>query len=133
MMYELFFQTLNNKLPFTAEEQAIIKSYLTPKKLRKRQYLLQEGDICRFVAFVEKGVLRQYTVDKKGAEHIVQFAVEGWTVSDLYSLTTGEAATYTIDAVEDAELVLITRSAQDEIYKRVPRYETFSRMQFTGA
>ncbi|WP_317164497.1 cyclic nucleotide-binding domain-containing protein [Pontibacter fetidus] len=59
-MYELFFQKFNEKVPLTPEEQEQIKAYLTPKKLRKRQYLLQEGDVCKSIAFVEKGALRYW-------------------------------------------------------------------------
>lgn len=132
-MYELFFQKLNEKVAFTPEEQAIIKTYLTPKKLRKKQYLLQEDDVCKFIAFVEKGALRAYTVDEKGVEHIIQFALEGWTISDLYSFLTGEPATYNIDALEDSELVLISKQAQEELMQRVPKYETYIRLQLTGA
>lgn len=132
-MYELFFKKLNEKIAFTSEENEIIKSYLTPKKLRKKQYLLQAGDVCKTIAFVEKGTLRAYSTDLKGNEHIIQFALEGWTISDLYSFMTGEPATYHIDALEDSELVLISKSAQEEILKRVPKYETYTRMQITGA
>src|ERR1035437_8665238 len=133
IMYELFFRKLNEQITLSAEEQAIIRGYLTPKKIRKKQYLLQEGDVCKAIAFVEKGALREYTVDEKGTEHIFQFALEGWVISDLYSFMTGEPATYNIDALEDSELVLISKSAQDEILRRVPKYETYSRMQLTGA
>jgi CRP-like cAMP-binding protein len=132
-MYELFFQKLNEKIAFSEDEQEIIKSYLTPKKIRKKQYLLQEGDVCRAIAFVEKGALREYTVDEKGTEHIFQFALEGWTISDLYSFMTSNPATYNIDALEDSELVLITKSAQEEILKKVPKFETYNLMQLTGA
>ena len=132
-MYELFFKSLNEKIALTSEEEEIIKSYLTPKKLRKKQYLLQAGDVCKTIAFVEKGTLRAYSTDEKGNEHIIQFALEGWTIADLYSLMTGEPATYHIDALEDSELVLISKSAQEEILKRVPKYETYTRMQLTGA
>jgi CRP-like cAMP-binding protein len=132
-MFNLFFNKLNEKISFSEEEQEIIKGYLTPKKLRKKQYLLPEGDICKSIAFVQKGALREYTVDEKGVEHIFQFALEGWFISDLYSFITAEPATYHIDALEDSELLLITKSAQDEILRRVPKYETFSRMLLTGA
>ncbi len=132
-MYELFFQKLNEKILFSEEEQTIIKGYLTTKKIRRKQYLLQEGDVCKTLAFVEKGALKEYTVDEKGAEHILQFALEGWIISDLYSFMTGEPATYNIEAIEDSEVVLITKSAQEEIFKKVPKYESYSRMQITGA
>lgn len=132
-MYELFFQSLKSKVDFTEEDLASIKKQLTPKKLRKKQYLLQEGDVCKFVAFVEKGVLRSYTIDEKGTDHIIQFALEGWLISDLYSFLTAEPATYTIDAIEDCELVLISKGAHEELLKTLPKYETWMRLQITGA
>jgi CRP-like cAMP-binding protein len=104
-----------------------------PKKLRRKQYLLQEGDVCKAIAFVEKGALRSYCVDDSGTEHIVQFALEGWTISDLYSFLTGETATYHIEALEDSELVLITKQAHEELLGKMPKYETFIRLQITGA
>ena len=132
-MYELFFSKLREKVDFSDEELALIKTYTTPKKIRKKQYLLQEGDVCRFVGFVAKGVMRAYTVDEKGTEHIIQFAPEGWTIADLYSFLTSEPATYNIDALEDSELLLISKPAQDELLKKIPRYETYIRLQLTGA
>lgn len=132
-MYELFFQNFNKKVALTEEEETLIKTYLTPKKLRKKQYLLQEGDVCKTVAFIEKGALKAYTVDDNGNEHIIQFALEGWIISDLYSFLTGEPATYNIDAIEDAELVLISKSAHEELLQKLPKYETFTRMNITGA
>ena len=132
-MYELFFRKFNERVSLNTEEEAMIKTYLMPKKLRKKQYLLQEGDPCKYIAFVEKGVLREYSVDESGNEHIFQFAPEGWTISDLYSFLTGEPATYHIDAIEDAELVLISKSAHEELLKISPKYETYTRLQLTGA
>ena len=132
-MYELFFHKFNEKVNLSEEEEEVIKQYLTPKKLRKKQYLLQEGDICKHIAFVEKGALKAYVVDDAGAESIIQFALEGWVISDLYSFLTGEPATYNIDALENAELVLISKSAHEELLKKLPKYETYIRLQITGA
>lgn len=132
-MYELFLQKFNEKVPLTQEEETLIKTYLTPKKLRKKQYLLQEGDVCKTFAFIEKGALKAYSVDDAGNEHIIQFGLEGWFISDLYSFLTGEPATYNIDAIEDAELVLISKSAHDELLQKLPKYETYTRLNITGA
>lgn len=132
-MYDLYFKKFNEKVSLAPEEADVIKSYLTPKKLRKNQYLLQEGDVCKTIAFVEKGALREYSVDENGKEQIIQFAPEGWTISDLYSFLTGEPASYNIDAVEDSELVLINKTAHDELLTKLPKYETFIRLQVTGA
>ncbi|MDQ6889692.1 MAG: Crp/Fnr family transcriptional regulator [Bacteroidota bacterium] len=133
-MYELFFQSFTEKkISLTPEEKELIKNYLIPKKLRKKQYLLQEGDVCKTIAFVGKGALREYSVDENGAEHIIQFAIEGWTISDMFSFLTGEPATYNIDAIEDSELVLISKSANEELMQRFHKYETYTRLQITGA
>lgn len=132
-MHDLFFESFNKKVQLTKEEEQQIAKFLTPKKLRRKQYLLQEGDPCKFVAFVEKGALRSYSVDEKGSEHIIQFALEGWTISDLYSFLTGEPATYNIDAIEDSELTLISKSAHEELLNTMPKFETFTRLNITGA
>jgi CRP-like cAMP-binding protein len=133
LMYDVFFKKLAEKISLTDEEVALFKTYLTPKKLRKKQYLLQEGDVCKASAFVEKGALRSYTVDEKGSEHIMQFALEGWWISDMYSMLTGEPATQNIDAIEDSELVLISKQAQEELMIRIPKFEHFMRLLLQNA
>lgn len=132
-MYELFFKKFHETVPISPEEQDAIKTYLTPKKLRRKQYLLQEGDVCKYVAFVEKGAMKAFSTDEQGTEHIVQFAIEGWIISDLYSFITNEPATYNIDALEDSELVLISKTAHDQLLAKLPKYETYIRLQVTGA
>jgi len=132
-MYELYLQQFKAKVPLTDAETELLTTYLTPKKIRKKQFLLQEGDVCKFTAFVEKGALRQYSITPTGQEQILQFAIEGWTIGDLYSFLTGEPSMYSVDAVEDAELVLITKSAHEELLKKLPKYETYIRLQVTGA
>jgi CRP-like cAMP-binding protein len=132
-MYELYFKKFNEIVPLTPEEENIIKNYLKPKKIRKKQYLLQEADVCKHIAFVEKGALRAFTVSEKGSEHIIQFAIEGWLISDLYSFLTGEPATYNIEALENSELLLTSTAAHEELLQKLPKYETYTRTQITGA
>lgn len=132
-MYERYFHHFNEKVHLTQEEWELIQNYLTVKKLRKRQYLLQEGDVCKLVAFVEKGALRLYNVSENGTEHIVLFAVEGQFMTDLYSTFTGEPSIYNIDAIEDSELVLITRTASDELRKLSPKYQEFAFLETSEA
>lgn len=124
-MYAKYFQHFNKRVLLTDEEQEFITNYLTVKKLRKKQYLLQEGDVCKCVAFVEKGALRLYKLSEDGSEHIVQFGLEGLFITDLYSFLTGEASVYNIDAIEDSELVIITRFASDELRNVSPKYQDF--------
>ncbi|MEJ7768811.1 MAG: Crp/Fnr family transcriptional regulator [Chitinophagaceae bacterium] len=98
------------------------------KKLAKQQFLLQEGDICRYTAFVVKGMLRTYSVDEKGVEHILQFAQEGGWLADLYSFFTNEPSHFNIEALEDCQLLLITRSSWDLLLEKIPALERFFRI-----
>lgn len=127
-MFEVLFSKVEEKIKLSDVEKDICKSLFSPKKLRKRQYILQQDDICKNLIFVEKGILRSYSVDTKGNEHILQFAPEGWWISDVYSFLTGEAAVYNIEAIEDSELLLISRSSLDELYERVPKFERYFRL-----
>ena len=127
-MYELLFKNFTNKITLSQEEQELAKSFFTPKNLRKKQYLLQEGDVCKYVAFVEKGILRSFTVDEKGIEHIIQFAFEGWWISDQYSFLTGLPSTCHIDVLEDSELLLLSKNAEEEMLQKIPRLERYFRL-----
>lgn len=127
-MFEALFQQIDKKIHLTEEEKELCKTFFTPKKLRKRQYILQEGDVAKYVAFVEKGMLRSYTIDEKGIEHIMQFAFEGWWIADQYSFLTGEPAIYNIDALEDSELLLLSRQAEEQLMERIPKFERYFRL-----
>src|ERR1700741_4279343 len=103
-MFELLDKKINAIISIGKDDLDYYKTLFLPKKLRKRQYLLQEGDVCKYQAFVEKGMLRSYRIDEKGSEHILQFAFEGWWAADLSSYLTGEASLFNIEALEDSEL-----------------------------
>src|SRR6476661_7845882 len=127
-MFELLYQKITEKISLTEEEFALCKTLFQPKKLRKRQYLLQAGDVCRYQAFVEKGILRSYTVDERGGEHILQFASEGWWVADLSSYITGEPSPFNIEALEDAELLLLSKPSWDKLMQTLPAFEHYFRI-----
>ncbi|MEH6308759.1 Crp/Fnr family transcriptional regulator [Olivibacter sp. CPCC 100613] len=105
-----------------------LKTFFIPKKYRKKQYMLQQGDVCKYIAFVEKGMLRSYQVDDKGSEHIIQFASEGWWIGDNYSFLTGLPASYDIDILEDAEVLLITQPRMEEMLQAIPSMERYMRL-----
>ena len=127
-MFELLYQKITEKISLTAEEFSVCKSLFQPKKLRKRQYLLQEGDVCKYQAFVEKGILRSYTVDEKGAEHILQFASEGWWIADLSSYLTNEPSRFNIEAIEDSDVLLLSKLSWDILMQTIPKFEHYFRL-----
>jgi CRP-like cAMP-binding protein len=127
-MTDLFRAHIDRRVSLTDEQYERVRAFFVPRKLRKRQFLLQEGEVCRQLCFVLDGCLRAYTVDRKGEEHIIQFAISDWWVSDLQSFLSGAPATYTIDALEDSDLLLLDRSARDALLEAVPPMERFFRL-----
>ena len=128
MPFELLYQNITQKIAITAAEFEFCKSLFVTKKLRKRQYLLQEGDVCKYQAFVEKGILRSYTVDEKGAEHILQFATEGWWMADLSSHLTSAPSLFNMEALEDVELLLLSKPSWDQLMEKLPQFERYFRI-----
>ena len=127
-MYELLYNKISSIIPISEEEFDYCKTLFVSKRLRKRQYFLQEGDVCKYQAFVEKGILRSYTIDEKGAEHILQFASEGWWMADLSSYLTGEPSFLNMDVLEDASLLLIPKSSWEMAMQQIPMLERYFRI-----
>ncbi len=124
-MFENFAQYLKKNASLTDNEIEQFRAKTITKKLRKRQYLLQEGDICHYNSFVSKGCMRLYRVGDNGAEHILRFAVENWWIADYESYNSGEPAKNNVDALEDSELILIRKSDLDDFVKTIPNFQRF--------
>jgi len=106
--------------PLTEDEINAIESVFVPKKFRKRQYFLQEGEVCKYTAFIVKGAMRQYRVDDKGEEHIIRLFIENWWAADRESLMKQTPSIYFIDAWEDTEGLLVTKNALTDLIDRIP-------------
>jgi CRP-like cAMP-binding protein len=128
IMFEKLHKHILSKVELTDDEFKLAANFFIPKKIRKKQFLLQEGDICKYLAFVSKGCLRSYTVDSKGEEHIVQFAIEDWWITDQKSFLSNQPSTFSIDALEDSELLLIDKTSQDKLCCTVPQFEHYFRI-----
>lgn len=124
-MFDTFRKYLEDKIALTNQDFEFIESVSSFKKLRKRQYLLQEGDVCRFNAFVCSGFLRYYYVDEKGQEHIMQFAPENYWTGDRESMDSGLPSKYNVDAIEDSEVLLLKKEDFELIRKTVPAFNDF--------
>src|SRR5215218_9767656 len=132
-MWKLLIANFSRYIQLTNEEIGIVKSFFTPKKFRKRHYILQEGDISRYENFIISGLTRTYEIDEKGVEHVVQFGVEDWWVGDLYSFLTESPSKYNIDCLEETEVLRISKANQDLLYQQVPRLERFFRIVIQNA
>jgi CRP-like cAMP-binding protein len=132
-MLELIQKNIAKHIQLSEEEFNYFTSVLQLKRLRKKQVLLGEGEICTHEYFVNSGCLRQYNLDEKGQEHIVQFAVPDWWIGDQYSFVTGLPGKYFIDALLDSEVLMIEKNKLEELYLKVPKFERFFRIAFQNA
>lgn len=132
-MFDKLLKYVSRYISLTDDETAFFVSLLKTRLLRKRQYLLQAGDVSRNEYFVNSGCLRAYTVDDKGLEHVVQFAIEDWWINDMYSFLTQTPATYFIEAMEDSELIIFDRAAYDELLRKVPKFDRMFRIMLQNA
>jgi CRP-like cAMP-binding protein len=121
-MYDALIKHFNSytTTPLTGDEIDLIQSFFTAKKFRKRQYFLQEGEMCKYTSFIVKGAMRQYRVDDKGEEHIIKLYIENWWATDRESLMNQTPSIYFIDAWEDTESLLVTKADMIHLVNRIP-------------
>ena len=109
-----------SSVKLSQDERNFIKASLVPKKLRKRQYFLQEGDVCKYMGFIVKGATRMFAVDGKGHEHILDFGLEDCWVGDYESFYLLTPSKYYVEALEEVEMILITNEQLQEFVQTMP-------------
>lgn len=127
-MFEQLVKNMHKSIALSPEQLQDISQYFIPKKLRKKQYIQNAGDVSKYAVFVEKGLLRSFSVDEAGHEHVMQFATEGWWITDMASFLSGEDSLYNIEALEDSELLLLTKTSMDKLIHEVPIMERYFRL-----
>jgi CRP-like cAMP-binding protein len=110
------------------EEFLYLKDAFTLKTVRKKQYLLHEGSVCKYMGFIVKGAMRKYLVDDRGNEHIVRFGIEEWWMSDRESFTMLRPSRYNIDAVEDTDLLVATNEKLSYLKDKSPLFIKMSQI-----
>lgn len=124
----ILLQSIAKYIQLTTEEENFFLSLLQTRKVKKKQFVFQEGEVNNTAKFVLAGLLRLYSIDKNGYEHIIQFAPAGWWIGDLRSYQTQQPGTLFIEAMEDSEMIEIQRTALELLYQEVPKFERFFRI-----
>lgn len=123
MMHEALRKYIETKTSVSISDAdfELVKTAFQPRQYRRRQYLLQAGEVCKYTAFIVKGAMRQYSVDSKGQERILHFGIENWWMSDRESFIMLTPSKYHIDAVEDSDVLLVTKEAMVTLQeKKIP-------------
>lgn len=112
----------------TQNEINLVLENTTPRKYLKGQYIVQQGDVCRFESFVITGCLKTFYVDNVGQEHVVLFAIENWWTADLGSFLTQKPADYNVQCIENTEVIQFSFEKMEMLYQKIPKLERFFRI-----
>ncbi len=128
MYNELILKNVSNRIHLEPDEEAYFLTLLQPLTIRRKQLHLYRGEVCRHSTFVTSGCLRAYTIDNNGFEHILTFAPPDWWIADMYSLITQQPGYLNIDALEDTQVLLLSKTDQEKLYIKVPQFERYFRI-----
>lgn len=125
---QLLKQNVAKHISFTDEEFEIYSANYYFKQIKKKDYLLRQGEICKFEGFVTKGCFKIFSIDNRGKEHILYFAAADWWVADIDSFTNQIPSFLSIQALEDSAVLLIDKEDKENIYKSLPKVERLFRI-----
>jgi len=120
-MFEIFLKYLTDKIELSDQEIQLIESVCKSKKLRKKQFLSQEGEVWHYNAFICRGLVKTFSIAENGTEHIINFAPENYWTGDRESLINGTSSRLNIDAIEPTELILIEKADFEKLCAEIPQ------------
>ncbi|MBS1518566.1 MAG: Crp/Fnr family transcriptional regulator [Bacteroidetes bacterium] len=128
MSAEPIIEYFSKILPLASEEIESLRTTFKERIIKRRQFILQEGDVCKVNTFVVQGCFRMYFVDEKGKEHNIQFAIENWWIGDIGSFHTGEPSKLFIQAIEDSIILQIKKQDQLDLFVNHPKFNRLFRV-----
>lgn len=118
----------NRILPLNDEEKAFVKEHFKERRVRRRQFILREGEVCRHSTFVVEGCFKMYFVDDKGKEHNLQFAIENWWIGDISSFHSEEPSRLYVEALENSMVLQIKKEDQLKLFVNYPKFNRIFRV-----
>ena len=125
-MLAAFETYIKERARLSDEEVRLMESLAIQRTMRRKEFLFQQGEVCRYKIFIVNGLLRAYSTRQDGSEHILQFSPENTWTTDPESFYQSTPSVYSIDALEASEVILWTRSDFDYLHKSIPGLKTFS-------
>lgn len=124
----LIIQNIEKIISLTDEQKELILSKIELNHYKAKTVLLNAGEVAKYSYFVKSGILRSFTINDNIVEHVLQFACEDWWIGDMYSLISQKPGNLFIEVNEDAEVALLSKENQEELYHKIPKLERFFRI-----
>ena len=121
-------ERLKSVVSISEKEEEILCANINHRKYRKGQYLVQQGDTCKYIFYILTGCTKTYHIDQEGQEHIFQFSVEDWWTSDLGSLISQAPADFNVQCIENTEVLVFPYTQLETLYEEIPQLERFFRI-----
>ncbi|WP_222984329.1 Crp/Fnr family transcriptional regulator [Flagellimonas meishanensis] len=115
-------------LPLSEEEKSFVEEVFKARRVKRRQFILQEGDVCTHNTFVTEGCFRMYMIDERGKEHNLQFAIENWWIGDIGSFHSEEPTKLCIEALENSIVFQIKKEDQLKLFVEYPKFNRIFRV-----
>lgn len=128
MNIEPLIDYFSSYISLSGDEIATLESVFMQRNIKRRQFILQEGDVCKLNSFVVEGCFRMYLVDENGKEHNLQFAVENWWIGDIGSFHSGEPSRLYIEALENSTILQIKKDDQLKLFIEHPKFNRIFRV-----
>jgi len=127
-MIRLLQQNIKNHINLSEQELNSFCNLFQPATLKKKAFLLKQGEICKFEGFVVKGLFKVYHIDADGFDQVLYFAMENWWITDIDSFTNAIPSQLYIEALEDSEVLLISKENKEFAYADLPQIEKLFRV-----
>lgn len=126
-MSDLLLQKIKEYVELKDEDFLLLEKYFQKKTMAKGDFLFREGDAVHHAIFVNSGLIRTFIIDEQGTEHILQFALPGWWTGDLGSFISGATTKFFVEALENSEVLSISKQSWDELLDKAPFYLDYHR------
>lgn len=127
-MFDAIVTHLEKYISLTKEETDLLLSSIEMRELKKKEHLLEAGQVCHENYFVADGCLRMYLLTNKGVEQVIQFAIENWWMTDYMSFKSGQPSGFYIQAVERTRVLVINKKVEEELFEKIPKLEKYFRI-----
>lgn len=124
----LILQNIEKIVSLSPAEKELFLSKIEVHQYKAKTVLLHAGEICKHSYFINAGIIRSFNINDHIVEHVLHFACEGWWIGDMYSLLSQKPGNLYLEVIEDAEVALLSRENQDQLYHDIPKLERFFRI-----